>query len=891
MDVSRAEPGPTWVVGRRCARRKLLAATSALLWAAPAAAAPTLSRPPELLTPAPTVAPDALRHLGGDVVLQVVIDAAGLVSSVEVLSGIDPALDAWTAEQARDLVFSPAEVDGEPAAIAIELTVHYQPPPPVAALTGRLLDRRSARPVRHATVSISALDLEVRTGRDGRFSLPDLPPGEHTVVVYHPDFERVVQTVTLADGEALQIESWLTPSAEVGETIVTSRGTWRVVERAPLVRDESPTTGRWTLTRRDLELAPGAMGEVTRAVAQLPGVAADTDMFATLSVRGGAQHETGFFLDGVPLLNPNHLGGVFTLFNPNTVDTVTLDTAASPAAFTDSLSGAMSVSTIDGDRRDWDGLIDVNMAMASAQVGGPLGPKGAPVTFQLSARRSYFEAYLALMKAVGVLGDQFLGLSFGEYSGRVAIGKEGAPHRLRITLMHSHDGMEIAGADPEAGDALLTLEQGIATSNQLTLLSADWRWRIAERLRLSTLLYFTHDDVSQLQDADFAVTRRVQTWRPGLRAALAADLFAGNTLQVGVDAQQFSLGGDGTIKDPRLAPSWVALPWSTLAERELSFDANTSWTELALFAHDRWERVGGIPLNVELGLRASLLGPTDEVLLSPRGGVSVPLPTGTTFKLAAGLFHQPLRDPAVLQHADRPLAERAVSIHGGVEQLFPFGGILRVEGYHKVLDRLLVHPDTLEVLEAGGTWQSVGTGTASGVDVSFAARGAWWNAMATYSYGHTERTNPLNTAGPQTFAPLWAQEHGLRLGGQVRFGRHQRWNVSGTWELRSGRRRTPVARRQKEGGGWYVVPYAYNSLDYGVWTELSLRAEYGAPILKGRAKLSVYLDVLNATYAQGEFIWIYGEGEPRDDGSLAAPQRGVFPQLPIRPWLGLRLEF
>jgi hypothetical protein len=867
------------------------AAIAALLLATPAFAEPVLTRAPELLIPAETVAPEALRHLEGDVVLQLIVGVDGAVSEVTVLSGIDPELDAWTVEQALLLRFSPAEVDGEPSAIAIEFSVHYEPPPVVSSLVGRLFDRRSARPLKGATVSISQLDVEVQTGRDGRFELLDLPPGEHTVVLFHPDFEREARPLLFEASESVTVEAYLAPTSVVGETIVTSRAPWRVVERAPLVRDETPTTGRWTLTRRDIELAPGAMGDVAKVVGTLPGVAADTDMFATLHVRGGAQHETGFFLDGVPLLNPNHLGGIFTLFNPKLIDTVTLDTASIAPAFADSLSGALSVKTIDGDSRDWDMMVDANMAMASAVISGPIGKRGSPVTFLLSARRSYFEAYLALMKAVGVLGDEWLGISFGEYTGRVTIGKEGAPHRLRFTLMHSHDGMEIRSGDPDSSDALVTIEQGIATSNSLTLLSGDWRWRIAEPVRLTTLVYFTHDDASSLQDADFTVSRRVQTWRPGGRLTLAADLFEGNTLSAGIDAQWFSLGGDGVIKDPRLAPAWAALPWAGLVERELTFDATQSWNEVAVFVHDEWERVGGIPLNLEFGLRANLAGPTGEVLFSPRGGLSVPLPSYTTLKVSAGLYHQTPRDPAVLEHATDLKSERAFAINGGVEQFLPFGAIVRVEGYHKILDRLLVHPDTLEALERGESWQSVGTGTASGVDVSFAARGAWWNALATYSFSHTERTNPLNTAGPKTYQPGWAQQHGLRLMGQVRFGKNQRWSIAANWELRSGRRRTPVARRRAENGTWFVAPYAYNSLDYGAWTELSLRAEYGGPILKGKAKLSVYIDVLNATHAQGEFIWMYGEGEPQEDGTLSAPTPSVFPQLPIRPWLGMRLEF
>jgi hypothetical protein len=91
--------------------------------------------------------------------------------------------------------------------------------------------------------------------------------------------------------------------------------------------------------------------------------------------------------------------------------------------------------------------------------------------------------------------------------------------------------------------------------------------------------------------------------------------------------------------------------------------------------------------------------------------------------------------------------------------------------------------------------------------------------------------------------------------------------------------------RAGDGERWVLVPHDYNSRSYGPWTELSLRLEHFR-IIEDRVKLSFYLDVLNATYAQGEFVWIYGPGT-----TAVAPEPFVFRQLPIRPWLGIRAEF
>ncbi len=875
----------------------LLPLLAALLLAAPAAAEPALTRAPELHVEILPAYPEHLERDGvqGDVVVRLHLDEAGLVTDAELLAPLHPELDASALDAAFQLRFTAAEVDGEPAPITIDYTFTFraQAPAAVAAITGRLADRRSGQPIPEATISVSGMEVVAESDSSGRFALADLPPGEHTVVIFHPDFERLIQTVNLVQNEELTVEGWLVPTAGPAETVVSARKPWREVTRAPLYPDESPIVGRWELTRRDIELTPGAMGEVTKVVAQLPGVVADTDMFATFHVRGGAQHETGFFLDGVQMLNPNHLGGTFTLFNPKLVRTVRLDTAATPAAQGDFLSGALAVDYIDGDNAEVDGLLDVNMAMASLHVSGPLGPKGAPATFLVSARRSYFEAYFALLKAVGLFDEQFVGMAFGEYLARITAGTESTPHRLRFTVMHSHDRLQIDAGDPESSDAVIALSQGIDTSNRVSLVSADWRWRVAEPVDVSLLAYFTHDTEQRLQEASFDVSRAVNTWRSGLRATIDARLFEGNNLSAGVDAQWFSTSGDGAIKDPRVVPTWAATPWTRLAEREFHFESSRDWTELAFFIQDDWARIGGLPLSLTAGLRAQVLGPTDEVLVSPRGGLSVPLPTGTTIKASLGLFHQPLRDPVVLDPvvgAKEPQAERVVSIAAGVEQWLPFGGLIRVEGYHKILDRLLVHPDTVAALDRGGTWESIGTGTASGLDAFFGARGESWTVAATYSLGFSRRTNPLNEAGEQTIRPAWDQRHGIRLAGLVRFGKNRRWAVSGTWDLRSGRPLTPVSRRRDASGSWTSTPYAYNSRDLGWWTEFSLRVEHHFP-LKNSAKMTIYLDVLNATHAQGQFIWIYGDGAPGEDGELDAPRAGIFRQLPIRPWIGGRIEF
>jgi hypothetical protein len=301
--------------------------------------------------------------------------------------------------------------------------------------------------------------------------------------------------------------------------------------------------------------------------------------------------------------------------------------------------------------------------------------------------------------------------------------------------------------------------------------------------------------------------------------------------------------------------------------------------------------VGGSLVNLRTGLRLQWLGQTRELLPSPRATVSVPLPTGTILKVSGGLVHQPIRDAMVLDPAlgGTPRAERGLQIAGGVEQGLPFGVLLRVEGWYRRLDRLLVHPDTTAALDRGGSWRSVGTGHAEGLDALLAAHVGRVNGMVSYSLSSARRTNPLNEAGPTTYAVAWDQRHTLKVRVSVTIGARERWFLGLAGEVRSGRPRSPTHRRVQD-GGWVQVPYAYNSEDYGTWAEVSVRAEHRIPI-RDKVRLAVYLDVLNATFAQSEFVWIYGQGELADNGIDGAPRPFVFRQLPIRPWIGARLEY
>ncbi len=143
--------------------------------------------------------------------------------------------------------------------------------------------------------------------------------------------------------------------------------------------DRTPQVSKYTITRADIDRTPGALEDVARVVQQVPGVAADPDLLASFYVRGGGPEEIVFYLDGVPLTNPYHLGGFASIFNPMLIESADFYAAGIPAQYEPALSGALRGAL--RHRRDEEGVgagrpVDADGQAArrhSPRRRGPLG--------------------------------------------------------------------------------------------------------------------------------------------------------------------------------------------------------------------------------------------------------------------------------------------------------------------------------------------------------------------------------------------------------------------------------------------------------------------------------------------------------------------------------------
>jgi len=198
-----------------------------------------------------------------------------------------------------------------------------------------------------------------------------------------------------------------------------------------VVRGANPHSDVLSSRMGNIELTPGHISKVPvlfgepdllRTLQQLPGVAAGTEIFGSMFVRGGNSDENLFLIDGIPVYNVNHVGGLFSTFNPDVVHHVDFYKGGFPARYGGRLSSVVDVRLKDGDMKEYHGNATIGLLAAKASFEGPLVKDRT--SFNVAFRRTWFDAFtapfFAIMNGRNKYGRKiFAGYSFYDLNGKI----------------------------------------------------------------------------------------------------------------------------------------------------------------------------------------------------------------------------------------------------------------------------------------------------------------------------------------------------------------------------------------------------------------------------------------------------------------------------------------
>jgi hypothetical protein len=419
-----------------------------------------------------------------------------------------------------------------------------------AAVVGQVM--AEGRPVSAAEVALyrpgeAARAALATTDGAGRFRIVGLAAGEYRVRVDMLGYGPWERPLRLEAGETVGLVVELEVAAVEVDPIRVSAAR----ERARFEEQAGATIVE--LTGRDLRRLPGlAEGDVLRAIEVMPGVISTSDFSAAFNVRGGAADQNLILLDGVPIYNPFHMGGVFSVFNSAMVERAELMAGGFPARYGGRVSSVLNVRSDPGDGST--GVeAGVSLLAARAAVGGAMpglaGRLGLErLDARIGARRSYLDHLLAPVTEFPYHLTDVQGIARGWTRNGV----------LTVTAYAGEDVLDLR----ETADFPLPVR--LAWGNDA--LGARWVGRAAGgelEARASTSAFR-----SGVHFPDFEDTRaytRIREWRAGLDVTLPrrwAEIGAGvEAARIGYD-NRFESGG--TVFRAGADHGWLAAAYLQL---------------------------------------------------------------------------------------------------------------------------------------------------------------------------------------------------------------------------------------------------------------------------------------------------------------------------------------
>jgi outer membrane receptor for ferrienterochelin and colicin len=242
-------------------------------------------------------------------------------------------------------------------------------------------------PIPFANIVIDGTTIGATTDFDGNFEMEGIAPGLYNFKCSYIGFNTSIKTeIQLTPNKNLRLNFAMTENAQIIEEVQVTANTFNKTE-------ESPTSLR-TINASEIYRSPGGNRDISKVIANLPGVSSTPSFRNDIVIRGGAPNENRFFLDGVEIPNINHFatqgssGGPVGIINVNFIREVDFYSGAFPANRGNALSSVMELKQIEGSDEEFSGSFMLGSSDAGLTINTPLSEKS---TMLISARRSYLQ--------------------------------------------------------------------------------------------------------------------------------------------------------------------------------------------------------------------------------------------------------------------------------------------------------------------------------------------------------------------------------------------------------------------------------------------------------------------------------------------------------------------
>jgi len=680
-------------------------------------------------------------------------------------------------------------------------------PPTYYTISGYIKEKESGERLAHATVFERKSQTGISSNEYGFYSIT-LPRGSVILSYSYTGCQTIDKKIQLKKDISLDIA--LTSAVLLDAILVLSK------EKEEFIKVSSNTN---TLAIQQIKLLPSLGGEIDlmRTISSLSGVNTGTDGFGGLQIRGGNTDQNLVLLDGVPIYNPLHTGGIYSIFDANAIQGVQLYKGTAPARYGGRLSSVLDVKMKEGNRHKMVGRLGIGLTTAKASLEGPIqkGKSSFLVAFRRSLFNSYFKPISKKIKQrKGDIGQT--AHSFSDFNSKInfSIGKR---DQLYFSVYHgSDDFVDENQSEIEALTSTRNTQHDQSLDWGNTILALRWNHLFFDKLFVNTTLtsskfHFQSEEYyeaftrsSGQEETDLTQqTLFYSIYNSSIndKAAKVDLTYLPSTihsLRFGAEiiSHTFRPGAFTVDQSSQIAIADINHPDSIISNTKPIYSK-----EYSLYLEDKWHIAKRLQINI--GLRTTLLAVQGsknwsiQPRISTRFQLSDRVVVYTNFGKTNQNVHQ-LSTSGIGLPSDlwvsataktRPQSAWQGSL--GVTTSLLKGLSLDVVAYRKYMQDLIAYEEgssfLLEsiVLDAAD-WESKvssGKGKSYGIELSLKKELGQLTGWLNYTWSKSTRQfEAINNGKAYNFK--FDRPHSFKIAGVYKI--HPKWSISSTWSYQTG---------------------------------------------------------------------------------------------------------
>ncbi|WP_431881341.1 TonB-dependent receptor domain-containing protein [Parabacteroides goldsteinii] len=583
--------------------------------------------------------------------------------------------------------------------------------PKQVTVSGFVRDKRSAESLIGASVYEAHSRVGTASNNFGFFSLT-LPPGDITIrssYIGYTSHQHILNGLERDTVLAIELE----PSASLEEVVITGQSN----DKQSVL---STQMGALEINQQTIRSTPVMFGEadIIKTLQLTPGVSAGTEGTAGMYVRGGNVDENLFLIDGNPVYQINHIGGIFSAFNPEAISGMDFFKSGFPSRYGGRLSSVVDVHTKEGNMKEYHGSASIGLISGNLNFEGPIIKDRT--SFNIGLRRTWLDVLsapaVAIANKITKKDGTRLRARYAFHDLNLKVNHIfNDRSRMYLSLYNGNDVLKGGSTDfpDQDSDNNYNYDSDVSLRWGNIMATAGWTYVFNNRLFGKVSGVFTryhsrlrnteHDVVGNEGDEDYSDSFRENETNTGITDFGLRTSFD----YLPASAHHIRFGGDYLVH--RFHPEYnrsVAYEKNeeTSVEIGQEFANDLLWGhEAGVYAEDDWTLSSAVRLNA--GLRFSLFNVQGKTYtgLEPRVSLRWLLDDNLSFKASYSRMNQyvhlisnsfislPTDAWMPVTRKLKPLISDQVSagFYYNLNKEYNFS----VEGYYKTLDNLLEYRD------------------------------------------------------------------------------------------------------------------------------------------------------------------------------------------------------